>query len=186
MIESDGLYFIEYNDEIETVDLEIDSVLKSSYYEIIKYFRITSKIPSLACLNDDLKVLYSNFLQLYIDQLESIQEGSYLTKQQKNLFKIGVIKREIEDREILLTPLHPLNMAFQLHLHENIENEEMDDEIAKKFTSTYLLPYILDDNGRIYIPMEQFHSPEWKYYVEETLPRYKVQETLLQSWYKKR
>ncbi|WP_053069645.1 helicase HerA domain-containing protein [Clostridium novyi] len=73
----------------------------------------------------------------------------------------------------MLTPLHPLNISYQLHINEEINNESIHDEIIKKFTSTYLLPYILDDDSSLYIPMEQHHSPEWKYYVDETLPRYK-------------
>jgi DNA phosphorothioation-dependent restriction protein DptH len=173
IIESEGIYFIESNDGLESMNLELSSELKAAYYEIIRYFSVSSKLPSLTYLNDDLKTLYKKFINKYISALELIEEGSYLTKEQKNLFKIGVIKREIEDRELILTSIHPLNIAYQLHINEQTDNESMADEIIKKFSSTYLLPYILDDNSKLYIPMEQHHSPEWKYYVDETLPRYK-------------
>ena len=102
-----------------------------------------------------------------------MQEGSYLTQSEKNLFKIGTIKREVEDRELIFTSLHPLNIAYQLHLINCIDDETISDEVLKKFTSTYLLPYIVDENDKLYIPMEQQHTPEWKYYVDESLPRYK-------------
>lgn len=173
IIESEGIYFIESADGLESMNLELNPELKADYNEIIRYFSISNKLPSLTYLNDELKTLYKNFIKKYIKALEEIEEGSYLTKEQKNLFKIGVIKREIEDRELMLTSLHPLNISYQLHINEETDNESMDDEIIKKFTSTYLLPYILDDNSSLYIPMEQHHSPEWKYYVDETLPRYK-------------
>ncbi|AVP62351.1 DNA phosphorothioation-dependent restriction protein DptH [Clostridium botulinum] len=173
IIESEGIYFIESTDGLESMDLELNSELKSAYSEIIKYFAISNKLPSLTYLNYELKTLYKSFIKKYIKALEEIKEGSYLTKEQKNLFKIGVIKRQIEDRELILTSIHPLNISYQLHINEETDNESMDDEIIKKFTSTYLLPYVLDDNSSLYIPMEQYHSPEWKYYVDETLPRYK-------------
>lgn len=173
IIESEGIYFIESTEGLESMDLQLDSELKAAYNEIIRYFSILNKLPSLTYLNDDLKTLYKKFIKKYIKALEEIQEGCYLTKEQKNLFKIGVIKREIEDRELMLTSLHPLNISYQLHINEEIDSESIDDEIIKKLTSTYLLPYILDDNSSLYIPMEQHHSPEWKYYVDETLPRYK-------------
>ncbi|MHB7979181.1 DNA phosphorothioation-dependent restriction protein DptH [Clostridium sporogenes] len=173
IIESEGIFFIESTDGLESMNLELNSELKSDYNEIIRYFSISNKLPSLTYLNNELKTLYKNFIKKYIKALEEIEEGSYLTKEQKNLFKIGAIKREIEDRELILTSLHPLNISYQLHINEETDNESMDDEIIKKFTSTYLLPYILDDNSNLYIPMEQHHSPEWKYYVDETLPRYK-------------
>lgn len=173
IVESEGIYFIESTDGLESVNLELNSELKISYNEIIRYFSISNKLPSLTYLSDELKTLYKNFIKKYIKKLEEIEEGSYLTKEQKSLFKIGVIKREIEDKELILTSLHPLNIAYQLHINEQINDENMEDDIIKKFTSTYLLPYILDDNDRLYIPMEQHHSPEWKYYVDEALPRYK-------------
>lgn len=173
IIESEGIYFVESNDGLESVDLSISPKIKAAYDKIIKYFSISNKLPSLTYLNDELKSLYSKFIKQYIAELDDIKETKYLTTEQKNLFKIGIIKREIEDKELILTSLHPLNIAYQLHINEIISNEIMDDEVIKKFTSTYLLPYILFDDDRLYIPMEQYHSPEWKYYVDEALPRYK-------------
>ncbi|ERI94641.1 dnd system-associated protein 2 [Clostridiales bacterium oral taxon 876 str. F0540] len=173
IISDKGIYFIETDEGLESIDLDINLELKSIYAEIIRYFSVSNKLPSLTYLEDSLKNLYKRFIKQYIKLLEDIEEGSYLSKEQKNLFKVGVIKRQIEDREMILTSLHPLNIAYQLQLNNETNNESMDDEIIKKFTSTYLLPYIMDDDSRLYIPMEQSHSPEWKYYVDEALPRYK-------------
>ena len=40
-----------------------------------------------------------------------------------------------------------------------------------------MFPYINIDpvskENKIFVPVEQLHSPEWKIYVEESLPRYK-------------
>ena len=44
--------------------------------------------------------LYKAFVKEYIDVLNTIDEGSYLTKKQKNLFKIGTIKRNIEVKDV--------------------------------------------------------------------------------------
>ena len=74
---------------------------------------------------------------------------------------------------MLFTPLNPLNIAYQLHINDAVKDEVLEDDIIKKFTSTYLLPYINVGEDRLYIPMEQNHSPEWKYYVDDKLPRYK-------------
>ena len=120
-----------------------------------------------------MKRLYENFINIYLKELNSIEEGAYLTQAEKNLFKIGTINREVEDRELIFTSLHPLNIAYQLHILNCVGEETIADEVLKKFNSTYLLPYIVDENDRLYIPMEQQHSPEWKYYVDENLPRYK-------------
>ena len=169
----EGTYFIESSDGLESIDLKLNSELKDAYNNIVNHFRSYNKLPSLSYLNNDLKVLYKNFVDIFIRELNNISEEDYLTKEQKNLFKIGTIKREIEDKELMLTPLHPLNLVYQLHVNNAISNEEVEEDIIKKFSSTYLLPYILESDDKLYIPMEQNHSPEWKYYVDEKLPRYK-------------
>ncbi len=173
IVEKEGLYFIDTDDGVEAVDLEMDDRVKQAYYEILRYFKLSNKVPSLTYLNAELKQLYRNFIRYYINELSDIKEGSILTKEQKNLFKVGIIKREIEDRELMLTPLHPINIVYQLHLSDELSEDEMDNDIVKKLSSTYLLPYITLDEGKLYIPMEQFNSLEWKYYVDEALPRYK-------------
>lgn len=173
IINLEGLSFIDTVDGLEAIDLDLNSDVKKAYCNILEYYRISKKLPSLTYLNDDLKSLYDDFVNVYIKALNNIEEGSYLTQSEKNLFKIGTIKREVEDRELIFTSLHPLNIAYQLHLLNCIDDETMADEVLKKFTSTYLLPYIVDENDKLYIPMEQQHTPEWKYYVDENLPRYK-------------
>ena len=173
IINLEGLSFIDTVDGLEAIDLDLNSDVKKAYCNILEYYRISKKLPSLTYLNDDLKSLYDDFINAYIKALNNIEEGSYLTQSEKNLFKIGTIKREVEDRELIFTSLQPLNIAYQLHLLNCIDDETMADEVLKKFTSTYLLPYIVDENDKLYIPMEQQHTPEWKYYVDENLPRYK-------------
>lgn len=173
IIEMEGLSFIDTADGLESIDLELNSDVKKSYCNILEYYKISRKLPSLTYINDDLRKLYEDFISSYIKALNNIEEGTYLTQSEKNLFKIGAIKREVEDRELIFTSLHPLNMAYQLHLLNNIDDETIADEVIKKFTSTYLLPYIVDENDKLYIPKEQQHTPEWKYYVDENLPRYK-------------
>lgn len=173
IINLEGLSFIDTVDGLEAIDLDLNSDVKKAYCNILEYYRVSKKLPSLTYLNDDLKSLYDDFVNVYIKALNNIEEGSYLTQPQKNLFKIGTIKREVEDRELIFTSLYPLNIAYQLHLLNCIDDETMADEVLKKFTSTYLLPYIVDENDKLYIPMEQQHTPEWKYYVDENLPRYK-------------
>lgn len=173
IIDLEGLSFIDTADGLESIELDLNNDVKKAYCSILEYYRVSKKLPSLTYLNDDLKSLYEDFINVYIKSLNNIEEGSYLTQSEKNLFRIGTIKREVEDRELVFTSLHPLNIAYQLHLLNCVDDETMTDEVLKKFTSTYLLPYIVDENDKLYIPMEQQHTPEWKYYVDENLPRYK-------------
>lgn len=173
IIDLEGAYFKDTLDGLESSELNLDKDVMESYKEIIRYYKLSKKVPSLTYLSEDLVVLYKSFIRNYLKILNSIEEGTYLNREQKDLFKIGVIKREIEDKEIIFTPLHPLNIAYQLKIYAQIEDETIKEDVLKKLTSTYLLPYIICEDDSVYVPMEQYHSPEWKYYVDEKLPRYK-------------
>lgn len=172
LIEEEGIYFVESTYGIEKKDICIDSKVKEAYLNILKYYKTHKKLPSLTYLNEELKKLYEDFSKVYLEALNNLKEGENLITEEKNLFKLGIIKREIEDKEVVLTPLHPLNIAYQLKINNDLGSEELSEDILKKFNSTYLLPYIMESD-KLHIPMEQTHSPEWKYYVDEALPRYK-------------
>ena len=173
IIELEGMAFEDTSEGLDCVDLELNDDVKEAFENIVRYFKTSNKLPSLTYLNEDLKDLYERFIKVYIRELNKIEEKEYLTRKQKALFRIGTIKRVCEDKELLFTPLNPLNIAYQLHINDTVKDEVLEDDIIKKFTSTYLLPYINVGEDRLYIPMEQNHSPEWKYYVDDKLPRYK-------------
>lgn len=177
LIELNALSLVEKSDGIVEKDLQIADEIKEAYGEIIEYFRKNNVLPSLAFLNEELLELYQLFINVFIDNLDKITSGEYLEKNQKDLFYIGMVRREVEDKELLLSPLHPINIAYQIQLADlNFKHIEQND-IIKKLQSIYLLPFITCDpdseEDKLFIPIEQSHSPEWKYYVDAELPRYK-------------
>ena len=163
----------------ESVPLALPEKVRDCFDEIIAYYRRAGGIPGLTCLNSDIKKLYVDYLNAVREEIDGIQEGGYLNETQKGLFGLGMIKRSYGDRELFLTPLHPINIAYQVFISEtDISGLEEDEiQLMRRFQQTSLLPYInidpLTGENKIYIPFEQAYAPEWKVYVEETLPRYK-------------
>ena len=164
---------------LEKIDIVFPERVKSAFENIINYFNAAKLIPSLVYINSEVETLYKEYLNAIILEINDIKEGDYLNEAQRNIFYLGIIKRTYGDNEILLTPLHPINIAYQLFINEqDVSGLEDDDiELLRKFQQTSLLPYINIDpsekSPKVYLPMEQLHSPEWKIYVEEELPRYK-------------
>lgn len=164
---------------LSSLELQISDELKHAFAKLIEYFKKNSLLPTLAYLNDDLKALYQNYINAYMDEVIAIEENVYLTKEKKDLFYVGMIVRTIGDKEIMLTPLHPLNVAYQLFMADedtsNISNEEKD--ILLKLQSRNLLPYItmnpLTEENTVYVPVQQNTFPEWNIYIDMDLPRYK-------------
>ncbi len=164
---------------LEAVDINLPSEVKKAFDEIIDHFKSNKEIPSLVYVDSNLEMLYKHYLEEIILEIESIGEGTYLNEEQKGLFYLGIVKRNYGDKETLLTPLHPINIAYQLFINgQQIGGLEEDEiELLRKFQQTALLPYInmdlLSKIPKVYLPVEQVHSPEWKIYVGEELPRYK-------------
>ena len=58
IIDLEGLYFEERSEGLEAINLELSSELTNAYGNIISYYKLNKKLPSLTYINDDLRVLY--------------------------------------------------------------------------------------------------------------------------------
>lgn len=178
-IEAKSPALYEDSDGLHELELRVNKKVLDKFLKIIDYYKRKQTLPSLAYLESSLKQVYLDFIKVYLEELKSIEDESYLTKEQKDLFFVGTIKRTINEQELMLTPLHPLNIAYQLHV-DSIDTSvilESEMDLLKKFQQLYLLPFINQDpftkERCTLIPIEQSHSAEWKTYVNESLPRYK-------------
>ncbi|MCM1988833.1 DNA phosphorothioation-dependent restriction protein DptH [Oceanirhabdus seepicola] len=173
IINSDYCSFIERDGELIGEDIEINNNFKTAYFQLLEYYRVNNLIPSLAYYNEELIVLSKNYVEAFLGAANELKEGEYAKKHHKNLLRVGVIKREDGDKEMLFYPLNPINVMYQIRLTETIENEKINEQLAKKLDSIYLLPYICGEDKKLYKPIEQQHSLEWKYYIKNDILRYK-------------
>lgn len=146
--------------------------MKVAYTKIIDYYRSTiggkyRLLPSTAYLNDTLLVLYKNYTQVYFNLLNKITPNEVLSKQHLSLLALGTIRKSSNTGRLMFTPLHPLMVAYQLIINENVSIEELSDEIIQKFTPLNLLPFINNGSSErdYYIAVDQSQSPEWLYFV---------------------
>lgn len=153
------------NDHLEKLDISINDKLKEAYVNILKYFKKENNIPSLVYLNDELKDLFTTFINLYNEEIESINEGEIIANDpnKKDLINIGVIKTE---NEIYLSPLSPLNIAYQLEISHQCTDEELGDNIPLKLSPKNLVPYWYGEHNELYKPIhqKQIDAHEWTIY----------------------
>lgn len=178
-----GKPFVEENSEGELIPIErhIPGEVIEAFDTIVKYYVQKNLLPSLTYIDEELRGLYATYLKNVMEAINSIPDGGYLSEGNGayGLFALGMIRRTYGEQEILLTPLHPINVAYQLLvLEQNVDGLAEDElDLMRKFQHTSLLPYINYDlysgESREYSPVEQLHSPEWKIYVDDELPRYK-------------
>lgn len=151
--------------DIKKIDLEISDDLQNAFDSIINYYQAIDNVPSLVFLDNDLKHLYEEFIEQFNNEIESIEKGAILSndKTKLNLIKLGTIK---DNENILFTPLSPLNIAYQLEISNQCQNEILDNPILERLSPNNLLPYLYGDSEKnekelLYKPTYQKDAHEW-------------------------
>ena len=173
IIDNGVMHYNLSGDLLEKVNLELDYNVQKAYENLINYYKVNNLLPSLAYYDVDLVNISKDYINSILDVLDSIKNEEVLSKKQRNISKLGTIHRLDGDKEILLTPLHPINVSYQLMINNIIDDEEVEDNILKLLSSRYLMPYLYKEKGVLYKVVDQNHSPEWTYYVDHKMSRYK-------------
>lgn len=146
---------------IEKLELDLTPNLDKAYFELIHYFKSNDLLPSLAYMDKQLLRLSKNYLEAFNEEIMSIKENYILNNSQLSLMKLGTIE---ESNQIYLTPLHPLNVAYQVVINEEINNEEVESHILDRLHPYNLLPFIYGEGNDIYRPVTNKDAWEWTTY----------------------
>ncbi len=163
-IKSHALYGKINSGKFKHIDCNFDEDLEQSYKNIINYFIRRKLLPSFVFIDDELEDLYIKFLELFNEQIENIDAGEktlYSYEKKRDLMKIGRIDKE---DKIYYTSLSPINMAYQLELKNQMENEDLDLNLLKRLNYINLVPYIYSNNDEVYKPIYQESVWEWLSY----------------------
>lgn len=150
-------------DYIDSESLTLSPKLEECYLNIINYFSHKNNIPSLVYIDEELYKLYDKYIQAFNEEILSIQENSILSdqKEKQYLLKLGTI--EI-DGKLLLSPLSPLNVAYQLEIYRQCKNEKISKHILERLNARNLLPYLFNDEGVLYRSVHRQSAEEWIVY----------------------
>ncbi|WP_046228167.1 DNA phosphorothioation-dependent restriction protein DptH [Paenibacillus dauci] len=172
LIEDNHLYFIEEAGELTSEPIAVKENVREAYLDLLRYFRTNQLLPSLAYFDEEYTALAQNYVTAYLQELEQLNNGQSLDQTQRDLVLIGTIRKGLKESEWLYTPLHPLNLAYQLQLNELIDSESINDELLRSLRPTNLLPYVSFNNSKLYKAIEQNDSFEWTTYIDQSLPRF--------------
>lgn len=142
--------FIEKNefsgeDEIKTMNLYIEDSISIALSEIFKYFRANNTVPSFIRPGDELCELYQIYLDAVHEQMRLIPRDASLNSTKAiNIAKLGVV--ESEDGTIMLSPFHPLMVAYALQMVASVDSNEFNKKVIDELSPLYLMPYIYYGN----------------------------------------
>lgn len=158
--------------KIEADDIFQESALITSYEEYLSALHDAKTIPSLAYMSGELLIKAQNYVKSFFDLYKSLGDGNTLTSEQVNALYIGTIEVGNNAEEILLTPFHPINVAYQIELLNETGIKDATDVVIDRLTSLNLLPYIKRKKS-IYKVSDQVNSLEWKYYAPVENKKYR-------------
>ncbi len=158
--------------KIENDDIFQNQSLIASYEAYLESLQQANSIPTLAYLSGDLLDKAEKYVNAFMELYSSLSDGATFTSEQVNALYIGTIAVGNDSEEILLTPFHPINVAYQIALTKEEGMKDATDVIVERLTSLNLLPY-LKRKKRIYKVSDQVNSLEWKYYAPVENKKYR-------------
>ena len=94
---------------------------------------------------------------------------------------LGSVINTYDDCLIKMSPLHPLNIMYQLALQNEEDVENVREKLIEKLTPLYLLPYLRNSDKVLYHAVEQKHSPEWREYAPISERRFQGSKNYVQK-----
>lgn len=163
--------------DTDQVKVEVDDIFQNqtlivAYEEYLMALQQAKTIPTLAYLSGELLEKAQNYVDVFTSLYSKLGEGATLTSEQVNALYIGTIAIGSKPDEVLLTPLHPINVAYQIALTKETGMKDATDVVIDRLTSLNLLPYLKRKKG-IYKVSDQVNSLEWKYYAPVENKKYR-------------
>lgn len=158
--------------EIQSITLDVPNRVSGAFKELIAYFSFHNTLPSLAYYDNELCVLAQEYVDSVVEVFDSLKHGQPLSGYVRNALKLGTVYYPAEEK-IAFSPLHPINVAFRLHLAEEDCGSKIREDVLKKISSDNLLPLIhKEDTRELYRVQEQSDSPQWTIYAPAKRKKY--------------
>jgi len=172
IIEKTALYVLFTEKGFEAQELDLPIEIRSAYEAFLSVFYKRKTLPSLAFYDEEIKSAAGKYVQVYRSFFEQVKSGDVLKKSHNDTLRLGTVYN-VQTDTIAFSPVHPLNVMYQLQLLKETGLGTIRDDVVERLTSANLLPYIKGEKQHgIYEVIEQRVSPEWRYYAPVDGERY--------------
>lgn len=161
--------------------LQVSDSVRQAYLTLLQEIRICRQLPSLVSYTKQVQAVAEAYVEAVTTEFSAIPQGRSLEPAQSDLLLLGCVLQNYDEGMIMMSPLHPLNVQYQLALLQEKRVGEAKDPILEKMTPLNLLPYIRDENRRLYHGIEQKDAPEWRFYAQASNKRYQGGRNFVQK-----
>lgn len=181
IVKNEWLAVKETPDGLEEYPLTVKDEVKDAYICLMKAYKQKRTLPSLAYYSQELLNAARKYVDLLEQEFASIQAGTTLDVKQNHSLLLGCVIKCFDEEAIAMSPVHPLNIMYQLALLNEEEVGSVRENLIEKLTALYLVPFIKDTNKNLYQAIEQKYAPEWRYYAPISNKRYQGARNFIQK-----
>lgn len=160
-LDNNWTYVTRENTSYNGETIEMCEELKESYEAFLQYFEENKTIPSFTFYNEELSILAEQYVNCYINCIDSIDNNQHMPTHIKSILYLGCVE---EENVIYMSPFSPLNVAYQLAVVKELAGEEVDRQILNKLNAGFSIPYLVGPQNEIYKPVSNLHQAEWHEY----------------------
>lgn len=168
-------------DGIEEYPLVVADEIRSAYLALLRAYKEKRTLPSLAYYSQDILKAAQQYVDVLDQEFSSVQPGATLDIKQNHALLLGCVIKSFDEEAIAMSPVHPLNVMYQIALLNEEEVGAVRDNLIEKLTALYLVPFIKDTNKNLYQAIEQKYAPEWRYYAPISNKRYQGARNFIQK-----
>lgn len=129
-------------------DIQIDEEIKKNYIELCDLILKKNTLPSLMYFDDELILASQKYCEAVEKVLSTLEDNEKIQNPStKNIHNIGLIT--VNDKKYL-NPLHPLLLRYEIMKTKEINNEDINEKVLKKYNSANLLPFIVGEEDSYY------------------------------------
>lgn len=181
IVKNEWLAVKETPDGLEEYPLVVTDEIRAAYICLLRAYKQKRTLPSLAYYNQEILKAAQQYVDVIDHEFSSIQPGSTLDIKQNHALLLGCVIKNFDEEAIAMSPIHPLNVMYQIALLNEEEVGAVRDNLIEKLTALYLVPFIKDTNKNLYQAIEQKYAPEWRYYAPISNKRYQGARNFIQK-----
>lgn len=146
--------------------LDVPDKVKDAYMRLLSYFKERHTCPSLAYYGQPgLKERIEECLRTVEECVFDIADGTP-AKAYQGLLELGAVFQSAPSKRVMLSPVHPVNMKYQLMLTNanSFADSKLDRRAILEVGGRYALPVIKGCDQKDYEINGSSSTPEWTVY----------------------
>ena len=135
LVKNEWLAIWEKSGKMEEYELTVPDEIRFAYIKLVRAFKDKRTLPSLAYYEGTILEAAKNYVKAVETKFEMVEAGSTLSKKENDTLLLGCVIKDYDEHAVEMSPLHPLNVLYQIKLLEEEAVGSIRDHLVEKLTA---------------------------------------------------